>query len=68
MKNFIYKIKNKIFRFSKEAKKIKRPSYNELLNYKSYIKTENNKFILSFGSGRCGQNWFVKFLILTLIG
>tara|TARA_B100001057_G_scaffold497355_2_gene601270 strand:+ start:4817 stop:5746 length:930 start_codon:yes stop_codon:yes gene_type:complete len=60
MKNFVYKIKNKIFRFSKEANKIKRPSYDELLNYRSYVKKENNKFILSFGSGRCGQNWFAK--------
>ena len=60
MENFIYKLKNKIFRFSKEADKIKRPSYNELLNYKLFKKQANNKFVISFGSGRCGQNWFAK--------
>ena len=60
MENLIYKIRNKIFRFSKEANKIERPSYNELLNYSSYVKSENNKFVISFGSGRCGQNWFAK--------
>ena len=43
MENFIYKLKNKIFRFSKEADKIKRPSYNELLNYKLF----KNKQIIS---------------------
>lgn len=60
MDSLLYKIRNKLFRFSKEAQKIKRPSYEELLNYKSFIKKDNNKFILSFGSGRCGQNWFAK--------
>ncbi len=60
MNTFVYKIKNKLFRFSKEAKKIIRPSYEELLKYKTYTKGVNNKFILSFGSGRCGQNWFAK--------
>ena len=43
MENFTYKIKNKIFRFSKEADKIKRPSYDELLNYKLF----KNKQIMS---------------------
>ena len=60
MNTLLYKIKNKLFRYSKEAKKIKRPSYAELLTYKSYIKGVNNKLILSFGAGRCGQNWFAK--------
>lgn len=60
MYNLLYKIKNKLFRFSNEAEKIKRPSYEELLSHKSYIKKVNDKFILSFGSGRCGQNWFAK--------
>ncbi len=60
MKHLIYKIKNKLFRFSKEALKIKKPSYEELIKYKSFHKTLNNKLILSFGAGRCGQNWFAK--------
>ena len=60
MKHLIYKIKNKLFRFSKEALKIKKPSYEELIKYKSFDKTLNNKLILSFGAGRCGQNWFAK--------
>lgn len=60
MKNLIYKIKNKIFRLSKEASKLKRPTYKELIKYKSFSKNSNNKFILSFGAGRCGQNWFAK--------
>ena len=60
MNTLLYKIKNKLFRFSKEAKKIKRPSFEDLLKYKSYTKKDNNKFILSLGSGRCGQNWFAK--------
>ena len=60
MNTFMYKIRNKLFRFSKEASKLKRPSYEELTKYKSFTKSVNNKFILSFGSGRCGQNWFAK--------
>lgn len=60
MNNLLYKIKNKLFRLSKEAAKIKRPSYEELIKYKSFKKSKNNKFILSFGTGRCGQNWFAK--------
>lgn len=60
MKNLIYKIKNKLFRFSKEAAKLERPSYEELKKFSSFKKSEDNKFILSFGSGRCGQNWFAK--------
>ena len=60
MNNLLYKIRNKLFRYSKEAKKIKRPSYEELLNYTSYVNGINNKLALSFGAGRCGQNWFAK--------
>ena len=58
--NLIYKIKNKLFRFSREAEKLKKPKYNELLKYKLYILKPTNNFILSFGAGRCGQNWFAK--------
>jgi hypothetical protein len=60
MNNLIYKIKNKLFRFSKESLKIKRPTYDELTKYKSFNRVSDNKFILSFGAGRCGQNWFAK--------
>ena len=60
MKNLIYKVKNKLYRLSKEAAKLERPSYDELNKYRSFQKSEDNKFILSFGSGRCGQNWFAK--------
>ena len=60
MNNLIYKIKNKIFNFSKEAKKIKRPSYEELIKYENFSRSVKNKLIISFGSGRSGQNWFSK--------
>ena len=60
MNTLIYKIKNKLFRFSKEASKLKRPTYDELMKYKSFNRSSNNKFILSFCAGRCGQNWFSK--------
>ena len=60
MKNLIYKIKNKLFSYSEEAKKFKTPSYNELIKYKNFKKEDNNIFALSFGSGRSGQNWFSK--------
>ena len=60
MSNLIYKIKNKLFRFSKEALKLKRPSYDELLKYKSFNRGKDSKFVLSFGVGRCGQNWLAK--------
>ena len=32
MNKIIYKIKNKLFGYSKEAKKLRRPSYDELIN------------------------------------
>ena len=60
MNNLLYKIKNKIFRFSKEALKPIRPSFDELIKYKSFNRDIDSKFILSFGAGRCGQNWFSK--------
>lgn len=60
MNTLVYKIKNKIFRLSKESQKIIRPSYSELIKYKSYNQNIYNKFILSFGAGRCGQNWVAK--------
>jgi hypothetical protein len=60
MKTLIYKIKNKLFRFSKEATKLSKPSYQELMEYKTFHKGKDNKFVLSFGAGRCGQNWFAK--------
>ena len=60
LNNIIYKIKNKFFNFSKEAAKIKRPSYEELIKYQNFSKSDNNKLALSFGAGRSGQNWFSK--------
>jgi hypothetical protein len=60
MQTLIYKIKNKLYGFSKEASKLKRPSYEELIKYRSFIPNKNNKFILSCGAGRSGQNWFSK--------
>jgi len=60
MKTLIYKIKNKLFRFSKEATKLSRPPYKELIKYKNFQRVMDNKFALSFGAGRCGQNWFAK--------
>ena len=60
MKNLIYKLKSEIFRYSLEAKKYKRPTYDELVKYENFTRTKNNKLFLSFGSGRSGQNWFSK--------
>ena len=60
MNNLIYKIKNRLFRYTKEAKKYKGPSYKELLNYKDFQRTDQNKLALSFSAGRSGQNWFAK--------
>lgn len=60
MKNLIYKIANKIYRLSKKAKKIKKPSYKELIDYKNFQRNSHNTFALSFGAGRCGQKWFAE--------
>ena len=60
LNSIIDKIKNKFFNFSKEAAKIKRPSYEELIKYQNFSKSDNNKLALSFGAGRSGQNWFSK--------
>ena len=60
MKNLIYRFKSKIFNHSVEAKKYKRPTYDELIKYEDFNRTKNNKLFLSFGSGRSGQNWFSK--------
>jgi hypothetical protein len=60
MNNFVYKVKNKLFGFTEEAKKLKRPSYQELIEYQSFQRKDNNNLALSFGSGRSGQNWFSK--------
>lgn len=60
MNNFFYKIKNKLFDFSNEAKKLKRPTYNELIKYQNFQRKDNNILALSFSAGRSGQNWFSK--------
>tara|TARA_B100000401_G_scaffold23760_1_gene14254 strand:+ start:390 stop:1313 length:924 start_codon:yes stop_codon:yes gene_type:complete len=58
--NFFYKIKNRFFDFSSEAKKLRRPTYNELIKYQNFQRKDNNVLALSFGAGRSGQNWFSK--------
>ena len=60
MKNLIYKIKKELFKYSKEARKIKRPTYEELIKYRNFQRDKNNKLAISFGAGRSGQNWFSK--------
>tara|TARA_B100000767_G_scaffold254433_1_gene259835 strand:+ start:2370 stop:3293 length:924 start_codon:yes stop_codon:yes gene_type:complete len=60
MNNFIYKIKSRLFTYTKEGKKLIRPSYEELTKYQNFKKKDNNNLALSFGSGRSGQNWFSK--------
>ena len=60
MNNFIYKIKNRLFTYTKEGKKLIRPSYEELIKYQNFKKKDDNNLALSFGSGRSGQNWFSK--------
>ena len=60
MNNFFYKIKNRLFNFSNEAKKLRRPTYSELIKYQNFQRKDNNVLSLSFGSGRSGQNWFSK--------
>jgi len=58
--NFFYKIKNRLFNFSSEAKKLERPTYKELIKYQDFQRKDNNTLALSFGAGRSGQNWFSK--------
>lgn len=60
MNNIIYKIKNHFFRMSKEYDKLKRPTYEELIKYENFTRNVDNNFILGFGAGRSGQNWFSK--------
>ena len=60
MNNFFYKIKNRLFDFSSEGKKLRRPTYNELIKYQNFQRKDNNVLALSFGAGRSGQNWFSK--------
>ena len=60
MNRLIYKIKNRFFRISEEYNKLKKPLYRELFKYKNFLRKSDNNFILSFGAGRSGQNWFSK--------
>ena len=60
MNDLIYLIKNRFFRITKEAAKIKRPNYGELIKYQNFKRNDDNKLALSFGAGRSGQNWFSK--------
>ena len=56
MNNFLYKLKNRLFALSSEAKKLKIPTYEELIKYQNFKKKNDNSFALSFGAGRSGQN------------
>jgi len=58
--NFFYTVKNRLFAFTNEAKKLKPPTYKELIKYQNFQRKNNNQLALSFGAGRCGQNWFSK--------
>jgi len=58
--NILYKIKNRLFNLSSEAKKLKKPTYKELIKYQNFQRKDNNALALSFGAGRSGQNWFSK--------
>ena len=60
MKNLIYKLKSEFFKYSMEAKKLRRPTYEELIKYQNFQRSKNNKLAISFGAGRSGQNWFSK--------
>ena len=60
MKKIIYKAKNNLFKFSQESRKLKRPSFDELIKFKDFKKGKSNKFAISFAGGRSGQNWFSK--------
>lgn len=60
MNNFFYKVKNRLFAFTSEAKKLKTPTYKELIKYQNFQRKNDNNLALSFGAGRCGQNWFSK--------
>ncbi len=60
MNNFFYTVKNRLFAFTNEAKKLKPPTYKELIKYQNFQRKNNNQLALSFGAGRCGQNWFSK--------
>jgi hypothetical protein len=57
---YIYKLKNKLFRLSNEALKVKRPSFEELIKYENFRRSDESKFILSFAAGRSGQDWTAK--------
>ena len=60
IRSLIYKIKFRLYMLSKDAKKIRRPSYENLKKHEAFQKDNQNKFIMSFGAGRSGQNWFAK--------
>jgi len=60
MKNLTYKIKSTLYSYTKEGKKLKRPTYYELIKYENFLREKKNQLVLSFGSGRSGQNWISK--------
>ena len=60
MNSAISRVKSSLYRYSKEAKKFNRLSYQELIKYNDFKKTNENNLVLSFAAGRCGQNWISK--------
>ena len=68
MNNLIYIIKNKLFKISKEANKIKRPSYVELIKYQDFNRTDDNKLALGFVLEEVVQIGFQNYLIVTQTG
>ena len=38
MKKIIYKAKNNLFKFSQESRKLKRPSFDELIKFRNFKK------------------------------
>lgn len=60
MNNWLYILKNILFKASKEGAKLKRPVYKDLIKYQNFQKSIDNKLAISFAAGRSGQNWFSK--------
>ena len=58
--NFIYNIRKRLIGYSQEEKKLRRPTYKELIKFQNFERKNNNKLGLSFAVGRSGQNWFSK--------
>jgi len=60
MKSFIDQFKEALYNRSTEGKKLRRPDYATLLEYKDLPYKLNSYKVLGFGAGRSGQNWLSK--------